>query len=417
MSEILTDYRKAVIYRPQERVALLRTLSVGERSTIVQSVSPYVQQQILRELTNAEVIDILDHMDLQAAQHLVTRVKDPKRREKIVNALKTDIKDKVEYFLRFHPKATFSLVHFNYIFVPSETTIAEASTFIEEHYEETGKFPEILVHEAGMLTGEVSIATLVRERSSASLKKYVQPVTTITYQAEVGEILETLAASGKRKVVVLDHDSSVLGLVYADDALELFGHLPAESLYSLAGVDSSERPLDSVIKKFKNRSGWLIVNLVTCFMAGSVILVFQDTVAALTMLAIYIPIVAGMGGNAASQTFAVTLRGITMGSISLKDAQPVIGRELGAALLNGMVIGAIVAGVSILWNSDPWLGVVVALSMVGVHLVAGFFGALIPLILKKIGKDPAATSMIFISTTTDVFGLLLLLGLGSLLLM
>jgi Mg/Co/Ni transporter MgtE len=144
MNEVAA-YTKQVTYRPQERVALLRNLTIGEQSTILQSVSAYVQQQVLRELTDREVIDILDHMDLQAAQQLVTRIKDAKRREKIVAALKADIKDKMEFFLRFHPKATFSLVHFNYVFVPSSTTIGAASDIIEAHYEETGKFPEILV--------------------------------------------------------------------------------------------------------------------------------------------------------------------------------------------------------------------------------------------------------------------------------
>jgi len=417
MSSAVHEYAKKVTYRATERVALLRSLSIGEQSAILQSVSPYVQQQVLRDFTNQEIIDILDHMDLQAAQQLVTRIKDTKRREKIVTQLKADIKDKVEYFLRFHPKATFSLVHFNYVFVPGTTTVGEAGEIIEAHYEETGKFPEILVHEAGMLMGEVPFGVLVREKNTLPLNKFVQPVTTITYQAEVGEILETIASSGKRKVIVLDHDSSVLGIIYADDALELFGHLPAESLYSFTGVDSSERPFDSPVKKFKNRYLWLAINLVTCFMAGSVILAFQDTVDALTILSVYIPIVAGMGGNAASQTFAVMLRGITLGSITLKNAWPAIKNELIAALMNGAVIGLLVAIVSVLWNRDPILGLVVGLSMVGVHVVAGFFGALVPLIIKRFGKDPAATSMIFISTTTDVFGLLLLLGLGALILM
>jgi len=218
-------------------------------------------------------------------------------------------------------------------------------------------------------------------------------------------------------LVVLDRDASVLGIVYADDALELFGHLPALSFYSFAGVDSSERPLDSAVQKFKNRYVWLIVNLGTAFLAGGVILLFKDTVTALSILAVYIPVVAGMGGNAASQTFAVTLRGITLGSVTIEDALPVIYRELGASLLNGLLIGSIVAAISVIWNGSFMLGVVVGLSMIGVHLVAGLFGALIPLVIKRFGLDPASISMIFISTTTDVFGLLLLLGLGAWLLL
>lgn len=416
MTEVET-YAKQVTYRPEERVALLRGLSTGEQSVILQSVSAYVQQQVLRELTDHEVVDILDHMDLQAAQRLVTRIKDVKRREKIVAALKADIKDKVEYFLRFHPKATFSLVHFNYVFISETTTVSEAGDIIEAHYEETGKFPEILVHDAGVLRGEVPIGVLVKERSNLPLSKFVLPVTTISYQAEVHEIIESLTGSGRRKVVVLDNDQSVLGVIYADDALDLFGHMPAESLYSFTGVVSSERPFDSAVTKFKNRIPWLIVNLVTAFMAGGVVLVFNDTIDKLSLLAVYMPIVAGMGGNASSQTFAVTMRGITLGSISLENALPAIKHELLASLYSGVVIGLIVTTVSLIWNDSWWLGVVVGLSMVIAHLVAGMFGALVPLCIKKMGYDPATMSMVFISTATDVLGFACLLGLGTLILL
>ncbi len=411
------EYIKKVTYHPSERVALLRSLSVAEQSVILESVSPYVQHQILSHYTNQEIIDVLDHLDLQTAQKLVMRIKDVKRRDKIISQLKSDIKDKVEYFLRFHPKATFSLVHFNYIFIPATTTIGEAGEIIESHYNETGKFPEILVHEAGRLIGEVSIGVLVRERSNLVLEKFVQPVTTITYQAEVAEIIETFSTSGKRKVVVLDHDGSVLGVIYADDVMELFGHMPAESLYSLSGVDSSERPFDGAWKKFKSRWFWLVVNLATCFVASGVIVLYEHTIEALTVLAVYLPMVAGMGGNAASQAFAVVLRGITMGSVTLGHAWPILVKEFYAALLNGGLIGIIVAILSVLWHGSPMLGLVVALSMLGQHVIAVTSATVIPLTLKHFGKDPGATSMIFITTATDVGGFLLVLSLGTVLLM
>jgi magnesium transporter len=131
----------------------------------------------------------------------------------------------------------------------------------------------------------------------------------------------------------------------------------------------------------------------------------------------YIPIVAGMGGNAASQVFAVMLRGITLGTISLKNGWPAIWLEVKTGLLNGLLIGFIVAIISVVWNNDPMLGVVVGLSMIGAHLIAGFFGAFVPLLLKELGKDPASTSTIFITTATDVLGLFILLGLGSIILL
>jgi magnesium transporter len=417
MDKTLEAIHRSINHRPSERLARMRALSLPEQSTIFQELSPHVQQTLFKQLKNSEIGDMLDHMDPRQAETILARIKDEKRREIIIKKIKGEAREKIEYFIRFHPKATTSLISFNYILLPLKTTIGEAANAIEEHFEDTGKFPEILVHDKGQLVGAVTLASLVRERNSLMLKKFVHPLQTVSYQAEVVEIIDILTLSRRKKVVVLDHDESVLGIIYADDALALFGKLPAESLYDMNGVDDSERPFDSVMKKFKSRYKWLILNLFTAFMAGSMIFLFSDTLDALVILAMYIPIVAGMGGNAASQSFAVMLRGITLGAISLKNATPAIWREVGTGVLNGLMIGAIVAAISIIWNKSAMLGVVVGVTMIFQHIIAGFFGAFVPLLLKHLGKDPAATSTIFITTATDVLGLFILLSLGSWLLL
>lgn len=417
MDKSLEAIRRSITHRPSERLARLRALSLPEQSTVFQDLSPHVQQSLFKQLKNSEIGDMLDHMDPRQAEAILARIKDNKRRELIIKKIKGEAREKIEYFIRFHPKATTSLISFNYILLPLKTTIGEAANAIEEHFEETGKFPEILVHEKGELLGAVTLASLVRERNSLTLKKFVHSLQTVSYQAEVVEIIDVLTLSRRKKVVVLDHDESVLGIIYADDALALFGKMPAESLYDMNGVDDSERPFDSVLRKFKSRYKWLILNLVTAFMAGSMIYLFSDTLDALVILAMYIPIVAGMGGNAASQSFAVMLRGITLGAVSLKNAAPAIWREVGTGVLNGLLIGAIVAAISIIWNKSAMLGLVVGVTMIFQHIIAGFFGAFVPLLLKHLGKDPAATSTIFITTATDVLGLFVLLSLGSWLLL
>jgi magnesium transporter len=218
-------------------------------------------------------------------------------------------------------------------------------------------------------------------------------------------------------VVVLDHDLSVLGIIYADATRSLFGDLPGESLYEFAGVDNSERPFDSVRRKVTNRYRWLILNLGTSFLAGSVVLSFQNTLDSITVLAAYIPIVAGMGGNAATQSLAIMVRGLTLGTISLQNAGPAILNEALAGIINGAIVGTVVAFISLFWGGGIILGMVVGLALIGAHLVAGVAGSFIPLLMKHLGKDPAATSTIFITTATDVLGLLFLLGLSTLILL
>ncbi len=413
LAEVAKDIRR----KPGERLQLVRALSVPERSAVMEALSPHVQQSLLEALKNDEIVDIVDHMDPRQAENVLARIKDETRRLKIIKKIKTEAREKIEYFLRFHPKATLSLISFNYVLLPIAATVGDAADAIDEHYQDTGTFPEILVHEDGALKGEIAMSVLVRQRNSTALKRFVQPVASVPYTAEVAEVLNLFSASQRRKVVVLDHDESVLGVIYADDALNLFGKLPAEGLYNVSGVDESERPLDPSWQKFRHRYRWLILNLATCFLAGSMIFLFKDTIDRLVILAMYIPIVAGMGGNAGSQTFAVMLRGLTLGTISFKNVVTVIMKEAGAGLMNGIVIGLIVACISVVWNESALLGLVVGLSMVGVHVVAGIFGAFVPLFLKYIGKDPASMSSIFITTATDVFGLLFLLGLGTLFLM
>lgn len=417
MSETHHQTVKALTYHPDERLAILRSLSLPERSAAFAELSPYVQQTILKDLKTHEIVDMLDHYDLQYAQRVLTRIKGAKRRDEIVRRLKGEVKEKMEFFLRFHPNATLSLVNFNYLFLPAEFTVSEAAELIEQHYLETGRYPELLVHEAGVLIGEIPFASMVVERNSSLLKKFVQSVPTITYQADISEIVGLLTSTKSKKVVVLDHDTSVLGVIYADAARSVFGNLPAESLYEFAGVDYSERPFDSVRKKVENRYKWLILNLATSFLAGSVVLAFQDTLNTLTILSVYMPIVAGMGGNAATQSFAVMVRGLTLGTISFQTAGPAIMKEAIAGIINGVIIGLIVALISFFWGGGPILGAVVALALIGAHFVAGIAGSFIPLLMKHLGKDPAATSTIFISTATDVLGFIFLLGLATLILL
>lgn len=416
MSSSQNQAIKSLTYHPEERLKILRSLPVAERSAVFSNLSPYVQQTILKEMKTPEIVDMLDHFDLQYAQRILTRIKDVKRRDEIVRRLKGDVKEKIEFFLRFHPKATLSLINFNYLFLPADMTVGDAAQLIEQHYHETGRYPELLVHEKGVLVGEVPFSSMVKERNSSTLKRHLHSIPTITYQAEVSEVVGLLTSTKSKKVVVLDHDMSVLGVIYADAARSIFGNIPGESLYEFAGVDNSERPFDSVQKKVNNRYRWLILNLATCFLAGSVVLVFQDTLNAITILSIYIPIVTGMSGNAATQTFAVMVRGLTLGTISIQTAWPAMIKEGLAGVMNGIIIGAVVAAISLFWGGGPIIGGVVALTLVCAHLIAGVAGSFIPLFMKHIGKDPAATSTIFITTVTDTCSLLLLLSFATILL-
>lgn len=417
MSDHIHALAHDITYHPKERLEQFRSYALPQQSAVFELLSAHVQQDILSRFSNDEVIALLDHMDMQHAEHALTAMKNTRRRSHIVNRLKGELKEKVEYFLRFHPKAALTLLNFNYLLLPHDASISHAADAIHAHWKETDKTPEVLVHNNGELIGEISVDVLVKEPNSRKLHRYVTPVTAVPYQADIREIINTFTSSPHKKVIVIDKDGSVLGIIYADDALDLFEGKSTQTLYQFAGVQGSERPFDSIFAKVSHRYKWLIINLATAFLAASVVSLFKNTLSQLVILAAYMPIVAGMGGNAGTQTLAVIVRGIAVGEIDLKNGLSAIRREAGAGFINGIIIGVIVAAVASLWNGNPLLGLVIGLATIINLVVAGFFGTLVPLIMKKIGKDPATSATIFITTATDVFGFFCFLGLASLLLL
>lgn len=402
---------------PEHRLVLFLDLPLEKRSAVFEQLSPLIQQSILEKLSVHDTIQLLDHFDFQQTENILARIKDGKKRHTLAQRLQAELKGKAEYFLRFHPKAELELVHFNYLLLPTTTTIKQVASAVAEYCREIGRVPELLVQKNGQFLGEIILSDVIERSNQATLEKFMQPVPTISYQANLSEIVSTFTHTQRGKVVVLDTDGSVVGIVYADDALRLFGSKPAATLYDFAGVDERERSQDPWWSKVRSRYVWLIINLGTGFLAAAVVGLFEATLNELVFLAMYMPIVAGMGGNAAAQALAITTRAITIGEISLATGWRSISQEMVAGLVNGLIVGILVAVVTTIWHGTPLFGVVIGVAMVVNLIVAGFFGTLIPLVMRALGKDPATSATVFTTTATDVFGFLIFLGLASLVLM
>jgi magnesium transporter len=178
--------------------------------------------------------------------------------------------------------------------------------------------------------------------------------------------------------------------------------------------------LDRPAVKVRSRYRWLILNLGTAFLAAAVVGLFESTIAAVAILAAYMPVVAGMGGNAGTQAMAVTVRGISLGQVSLRTGKRVVANEVVAGAINGLITGVLVAVIAVAFSLGEFgiqLGVVIGISMVANLVIAGFFGALTPMVLDRVGYDPATSATIFITTATDVLGFLVFLGLAQVVLL
>ncbi|WP_324171913.1 magnesium transporter [Sulfurimonas sp.] len=205
----------------------------------------------------------------------------------------------------------------------------------------------------------------------------------------------------------------LLGRITSDDIYDIIQDEATEQMYNLAGVDDDAEDDDGIFKAGRKRATWLSLNLLTAIAASLVIAMFTDALQSMVALAVLMPIVASMGGNAGTQSLTVVVRQLALGEISQGDAKRIIKKEVSISLINGFIFAIIMAIVSALWFDMPLLGVVIALSMVINLFVAGFFGATIPLFLKKMDIDPAIGSTVILTTVTDVVGFFSFLGLAT----
>jgi magnesium transporter len=213
---------------------------------------------------------------------------------------------------------------------------------------------------------------------------------------------------------VVDEQNKLIGLITLDDVMDVMEEETTEDVQKLFGAGAEERLTSPWPFSFKKRVWWLQVNLLTAFFAGAVVGIFEDTISRFAVLAIYMPIVAGMGGNASAQAMAVAVRGLAVGRIDRSTLYKVLHRELFVGVLTGVVVGLTTAAVALIWQKNPILGVVVALALMINHTLACTTGAGIPFLMKKLGFDPAQSATIFATTVTDVVGFFCLLGLASL---
>ncbi len=235
---------------------------------------------------------------------------------------------------------------------------------------------------------------------------------------DISDVVQTFEKYDLSVVPVVNNKNMLLGRITSDDIYDIISEQATEQMYNLAGLDDEAEEDEEILKAGKKRASWLGINLITAILASLVIGLFSDTIESVVALAILMPIVASMGGNAGTQTLTVVVRQLALGDISHTDATRIIKKEVSISLLNGAIFAIIMGIIASIWfNNGILLGVVIALSMLINLLMAGFFGATIPLLLKKMDIDPAIGSTVILTTVTDIVGFFSFLGLATLILL
>jgi len=234
---------------------------------------------------------------------------------------------------------------------------------------------------------------------------------------DIKEVVDLFKQYDVSVMPIVDNSGTLVGRITSDDIYDIINEQATEQMYNLAGVDDEAEEDEDVIKAGKKRAYWLGINLLTAIAASLVIGMFQDTINSMVALAVLMPIVASMGGNAGTQTLTVVVRQLALGEISQGDALRSIKKEVAIALMNGLLFALVMGTIAWIWFDMPMLGVVIGLSMIINLFMAGFFGAVIPLILKFLKIDPAIGSTVILTTVTDVVGFFSFLGLAKIILL
>jgi magnesium transporter len=359
---------------------------------------------ILDELPDDEAADMLGGLDPEDQARILSEVED---------------RDDVERLLRYAKDTAGGLMTTQLVTVPDVATAGIAIEEIRRQREEVADFYEIFVADADRrLQGVLPLKDLVTSPVDRPIREFMQPAAHVVRpEVDQEEVARLLARYNLPAVPVVDAEMRLLGQVTFDDVIDVVQEEGTEDLLKFGGVPAHEDLAASWTDAVRSRLPWLYVNLATAFLAGGVVYFFQDIVRHTVAIAVWMPIIAGMGGNAGTQALAVTVRRLALGNIPLGRSGQVIGKEVLVGLANGLANGVVVALVAYLIGQGPTLGLVVFLAMAGNLLVAGFAGAFIPILLERFRIDPAIASSIFVTTFTDVCGFLLLLGLAARLLL
>jgi len=387
-----------------ERRDVFFSLSEPAREALVGDMSRSQLEAFTDRLDPDEVTDVLGYADAET-------------REAVLATLDAERREKIDFLLSFDPESAAGLMNLDYVTVDRNRGFDEVAERVRRFEERTGRVPTILVTDGDALLGELpGVALSVADPETERITDHVEETPSIRYDRDDEEVLAVFRQNSERTVAVLDEDDEVLGVIYASDLLQLIDEAAGETLYEFTGVAEEESVLDGPVEKVRRRYKWLILNLGTAFLAAAVVGLFESTIAAVAILAAYMPVVAGMGGNAGTQSMAVTVRGISLGQVSLATGKRVIANEVAAGAVNGLITGALVAVIATAFSYGEFgvlLGAVIGVSMIANLVIAGFFGALTPLILDKLGYDPATSATIFITTATDVLGFFVFLGLAG----
>lgn len=401
-----------------ERRAFMLGFASDFEAEAISNLQEDVRCQVLEDMNADQIARIISDLESDDALDLIVPLDTEFQRE-IMRRLSAKTRIAIEEGLSFPEKSAGRLMQREFVAVPQFWTVGKTLDYIRAAKDTLPEdfYDLVVIDPSYHVVGEIPLHRLIKasrgDKIDALSLKETHPIPSTMDQEEVATLFRN---EGLASAPVVDDDGRLIGIITYDDVIYVIDEEAEEDILKLAGVKQDDL-YAPVIRTSISRVKWLTINLMTAFLASYVVSFFDATIEQIVALAVLMPIVAGMGGNAGTQSMTIAVRAIATNELSGANAWRIIGKETFVGSLNGIIFAIMISLAAGFWFHSLGLGLVIGAAMLINLIVAGFFGVAIPVVLDKIGIDPAVASSVFLTTMTDVIGFFAFLGLATLFLL
>ena len=398
---------------PKQRNLLFSLLKTEEEGDVMFELGEEIQQDLISSISNEELAEAVKELELDEIVDILQNLPE-ERMKKILSGMSQIDRKRIEVGLTFPENTAGGLLNTDVISVRPENSIEVVTTYLRGQK----KLPEntdkiFVVNNENEYLGELTISNIITSNPSMVVREIMETSSMpLNVNMDDKDVATTFERNDLISSAVVDDNGKLIGRITIDDVLDVIREDADQNLLGMAGV--AEDTFAPPGRAAKSRVFWLSMNLVTAFIAASAINLFQDALDKIVYLAVLMPIVASMGGVAATQTLTIVLRGLTLEQINTSNIRWLFKRELAVSIINGIVLSILVGTSTYLWFQDKMLAVLISCALV-INLVSSVIaGILVPLILRKFNQDPAIGGSVVVTTFTDVIGFISFLGLATL---
>jgi magnesium transporter len=397
----------------EQRRALVELLGADFDFSALTEVDEAIRLDIVDNLPNEQIAQAVQELDSDDAVYILEDL-EKEDQDEILSQLPFTERIRLRRALDYPEKTAGRRMQTEFVAVPPFWTIGQTIDYMREDKDLPERFSQIFVIDPSFkLVGAIDLDQILRTKRAVKVADVMhETLHAIPATMDQEEAAREFEQYNLLSAAVVDENERLVGVLTIDDVVDVIQEEAEEDLLRMGGVGDEELS-DTVLATSRSRVPWLLVNLLTAFLAASVIGLFDNTIEHIVALAVLMPIVAGMGGNAGSQTMTVTVRALATKDLDIYNATRIIRRELGVGFINGIIFAVLIGMVAGFWFRDPNLGGIIAAAMIINMFAAALAGILIPLVLDRFRIDPAVASAVFVTTVTDCVGFFAFLGLAT----